>query len=729
MTMVKPGRINRLVISLIPLIVVAALLFPNSFSASQVPAQEGYQFYLPLLSITPRDVYHDYLNSLGGSDNLFRLSGQLVFLGRGHRLVILDVSVPNQPMLLTTVHLPAPPQFLVVRDGYGYLALGDAGLGVLDLRQPAQAYLLYRLPLAGFGRHVLLSDQAAFVSSDQALYVLDISQPASPRLLSSFPMYAEHAQIHNSLLLVTQFDRFSFYDIHDLGALVEVGHLETQQLSLLAVTANFIYVKSWMCGRLGCSYWIDIIDISDPSQPDWAGSYTTADTPSQMVIEGDTAYFIDGGYLIVARIQADGGLEKLGEYSMESGSATLWLVQDKIYASGYSSIEVIDVSNPAEVKQTGIYISPTYAFPFSQIGLPYIFSRASLIDGGREAVSLLAFDVSNPQQPALVSDTPYSSLNIQPVIKTNNVYLDGKRMYVTSHTGEYSAMFPVESIRIYDLQQPVFPVEVGEYLPGIPGQGMGVWFEGYYNSVQIRDAIGYIITMGNNLEIVDLSNPTTPLVLSTFFTTAKTVCLDGDYAYLVSSAYGGLNDYLHFLTLDISDPHQPTLLSDYLISTSPDIYDSAFDVSEGIAYFGFPGVLRLVDVRDPANPSEISVFPVDSEYAPALVQVEGDLAVIVVGDKVEIIDVSTPLAPALLAEMVVSAWTTSIQILDLYVLLTSMTGAYILDISQPAQPRVIVHYPGNATSIATQAGYPVYLARYLEGLEIFEFYPADWSGE
>jgi hypothetical protein len=156
MTMVKPGRINRLVISLIPLIVVAALLFPNSFSASQVPAQEGYQFYLPLLSITPRDVYHDYLNSLGGSDNLFHLSGQLVFLGRGHRLVILDVSVPSQPMLLTTVHLPAPPQFLVVRDGYGYLALGDAGLGVLDLRQPAQAYLLYRLPLAGFGRHVLL---------------------------------------------------------------------------------------------------------------------------------------------------------------------------------------------------------------------------------------------------------------------------------------------------------------------------------------------------------------------------------------------------------------------------------------------------------------------------------------------------------------------------------------------------------------------------------------------
>jgi hypothetical protein len=728
MTMVKPGRINRLVISLIPLIVVAALLFPNSFSASQVPAQEGYQFYLPLLSITPRDVYHDYLNSLGGSDNVFYLSGQLVFLGRGHRLVILDVSVPNQPMLLTTVHLPAPPQFLVVRDGYGYLALGDAGLGVLDLRQPAQAYLLSRLPLAGFGRHVLLSDQAAFVSSDQALSVLDISQPASPRLLSSIAMYAMHAQFYNSLLLVTQFDRLTFYDINDLEALVEVGHLETQQSSLLAVTANFIYVKSWMCGRLGCADWIEIVDISDPSQPDWAGSYDTAGTPSQMVIEGDTAYFIDGGYLIVARIQADGGLEKLGEYFLESGSATLWLVQDKIYASGYSSIEVLDVSNPAEVKQTGIYISPTYAFPFSQIGLPYIFSRASLIDGGREAVSLLAFDVSNPQQPALVSDTPYNNLNIQPIFYADQVYLDGKRMYVTSPTGDYSSFFPVESVRIFDLQQPVFPLEVGEYLPGIPGQGVGVWFEGRRDSFQIRDDIGYIMTMGKNLEIVDLSDPMAPVVLSTFEANAETVCLEGDHAYLLSSAYEYPDIYLHFLTLDIADPHQPTLLSDYLISTSPDIYDSAFDVSEGIAYFGLPGVLRLVDVRDPANPSEISVFPVDSEYAPALIQVEGGLAVIVVSQKVEIIDVSTPLSPALLAEMVVSEGATSIQILDPYVLLTSMSGAYILDISQPAQPRVIVHYPGYATSIATQAGYPVYLARY-EGLEIFEFYPPAWPGQ
>ena len=236
--MVKSGRINRLVISLIPLIVVAALLFPNSFGASQVPAQEGYQFYLPLLSFTPRDVYYDYLNSIGGSDNLFYLSGQLAFLGRGHQLVILDVSAPSHPVLLTSVNLPAPPEFLVVRDGYGFLALGNAGIGVLDLRQPAQAYLLYRLPLTGFSRHVLLSDQAAFVSSEQALYVLDISQPASPQMLSSIPMYAYGSQFHNTLLLVDQNGSFTFLDISNLSAIVEVGQYDGYWGSLLTVTTQ-----------------------------------------------------------------------------------------------------------------------------------------------------------------------------------------------------------------------------------------------------------------------------------------------------------------------------------------------------------------------------------------------------------------------------------------------------------------------------------------------------------
>jgi hypothetical protein len=41
----------------------------------------------------------------------------------------------------------------------------------------------------------------------------------------------------------------------------------------------------------------------------------------------------------------------------------------------------------------------------------------------------------------------------------------------------------------------------------------------------------------------------------------------------------------------------------------------------------------------------------------------------------------------------------------------------------------MVHYPGYATSIATQAGYPLYLTRYLEGLEIYRFYPPAWSGD
>jgi hypothetical protein len=722
------ARTGRMVRFLVLLIASTALLFPTGLSASPLSEQDDHQMYIPLVSHSPIDVYQQFLNGLGGQDNLFYVHGQLAFLGRGRQLVILDLAVPNHPNFLAKVQLPGEPTFLAVKDGFGYLALGDAGLGILDLRQPAHAYLINRIPLAGFSRHVMLADKAAFVSSDEALYVLDTSQPVAPRLLRSIPINAQSTQMHDSLLFVKGYSlSFAFYDISKLSAPVEVGHYDAPSSSVLAVTANYIYMKAWACGMHGCDDWIEIIDIRDPSQPVWSDSFHPLSETRNMLIEGDTAFITNAPYITTARIHPDGSLETLMNYMHGPADSILQMESNKLYVAGEESIEVIDVSNPGDVKAVGKYTSSSYVFGTSQTSLPYVYSRASQAGAmiGAAAVSLLSIDVSNPENPTLAGDSSFGSLNIQPALQADQVYLDGSRMYVTSPTGDYSGFFPVESIKIFDLQNPVFPVEVGEHLPGIPGQGVGVWFDGQsYDSVQIRDAIGYIITMGQDLEIVDLSNPEAPLVLSTFTTNnAKMVCLNGNYAYLVSSAYEYPNVILRFLTLDIADPRQPTLVSDYLISASPDIYRLAFDVSEGIAYLALPGILRLVDVSDPANPSELNVLPLDSEFAPSKIQVDGDLAVIGIENRMEIIDVSIPLSPSRLSVIEIGDWMDSLNRIGNNVYLSSGAGSSVLDITDPAQPRVVRHYPGYASSINTKPAYPIYLARYSSGLDIYKPYP------
>jgi len=727
-TMKKLGRISRIMMIFIPLFMVVVLLFPTGFTVSQIPEQDSHQVYLPLVPLAPQDIYSQFLNGLGGWDNLFYVEGQLAFLGRGHQLVILDVSAPNNPKFLTEIQLPAVPTYLTVKDGYGYLALGYGGFAVLDLRQPAQAYLLGRLPLDGFSRHVFLSDNVAFVSNDQALYVLDISQPAYPRQLSSIPMSANYSQLHDSLLLVVYDAGFAFFDISDLSALVKVGNYGNGQppYPLLSVGADHAYMLGIGCGMHGCDYSIDIVDISDPSQPTYTNFFDVGSIPT-MLIDGEIAYISDYTSIIVARINPDGTLEKLMDYPTEFYGSILALDNNKIYFGGEISFEILDVTDSLDIRLLGKYTSSSYAFESSQISLPFIYYRASLIGAEEDESHLLAFDVSAPEEPALVSEMPFSSLNIQTGFYSDQIYLDGNRMYMTAPMGQYSGWppFQIEGIKIFDLQQPSLPVELAEYVPGTPEQGVGIWFENLQDSVQIKDSIGYIMTMGKNLEIVDLSSPTAPLVLSSYPANARMVRLEGSHAYLTSEVNEDPNTSLHLLTLDVTDPRNPALQSDIVITTSWNSnYLPSFDVSDGIAYLALPGVLRLIDVSVPTNPSNLSALPIDSEFAPTNTEVEGDLALYTVENALEIIDVSMPLTPTRLSAFDAGGSMSSIQILDDYVYLSSKIGAYVLDVKHPDQPRVLQYYPGYATSMQSKLGYPVYIARVRDGLEIYKPYPS-----
>ena len=710
------------------LLAASMLLIPTGYTPNQDPEQDTQQIYLPLVQVAPPETYQQVLNTLGGSDGLFYVSGGLAFLGHGYQLVILDVSEPDYPTFLTEIQLPARLTSLIVQDSYGYLTLGDAGIAILDLGVPSQAYILSQLPLAGSSRHVLLSGNVAFVSGTQALYVLDISQPAHPYLLSSIPMFAYYSQFHDGLLLVVH-GGFTFFDISDLSAPVKVGSYEDVNMdSVSAIGPDHIFMTGVSgCGMHGCAYFISVIDVRDPARPVQSDYLDTQDTPS-ILIDGNDIYFTDLNQIIFARINSAGVLEKLAYHTPEVAFGFLRLERDKMYLGGYSSIEILDVRDPFDIEQVGKYTNPSYEFEASQISLPYIYYRARPIDAVDFSDRLLVLDVSDADEPELVSETPFSSLNVQPGFWASQIYLDGDRLYVTFPTGRYTVFFPIMGLKIFDLQQPIYPVLIADYLPGAPNN-TGVWFEDSRYSVEIKDAIGYIVTMGKDLEIVDLNNPTSPLVLSTVPAEAKMVRLDGSHAYLISEVFEEPIPSLHLLTLDVANPRQPTILSDYVISSTFETFNYSFDVSGGIAYLGLPGILRLVDVSNPASPSELSVLPIDSQLNPANIEVQGDLAIIGIENRMEIIDVSTPLTPTQLAVFDADDFITTIQILDHYVYLTSLAGAHILDISYPDQPRELQSYPGYATSMVSKKGYPVYVARLRDGVEIYPPYPPVIPGE
>ena len=100
--------LTRIPVLLIPLLAAGLLLYSTVQAATQVSDQETNTVYLPLVSLAPPDVYGQFLNSIGGKDNLFYIAGPLAFLGRGHQLVILDVA--RRQIRYTSAKCSCPPR-------------------------------------------------------------------------------------------------------------------------------------------------------------------------------------------------------------------------------------------------------------------------------------------------------------------------------------------------------------------------------------------------------------------------------------------------------------------------------------------------------------------------------------------------------------------------------------------------------------------------------------------
>ena len=186
------------------------------------------------------------------------------------------------------MQLPSAPTFITVKDTYAYLTLGDAGMAIIDIHQPAQAVPAQSSAVGGNQPLSSCSptDSSFYVSSSQAVYVVDISQPAYPRLLGSTSLNAGYAQFYGSLLLVDTERGFALVDASIPTAPIIVGVYEDDwTLGILAINGNFVYMKSFGCGMHGCDYSVDVIDISDPSNPVFATWLDTWSIPASIFFQ------------------------------------------------------------------------------------------------------------------------------------------------------------------------------------------------------------------------------------------------------------------------------------------------------------------------------------------------------------------------------------------------------------------------------------------------------------
>ncbi len=194
------------------------------------------------------------------------------------------------------------------------------------------------------------------------------------------------------------------------------------------------------------------------------------------------------------------------------------------------------------------------------------------------------------------------------------------------------------------------------------------------NDITVSGRYAYVANynLSPSLSIIDISNPSAPVLISTTSVTGRgdSVVVSGRYAYMASSHH----------------------------NSTPDPGDSAVDV---------------VDISNPYAPMQVSrvILGASSSSWPLGIAISGHYVYTANsdGNSISVIDVSNPLAPVQIATTSLEAGSSAIAISGRYAYVTNFDSSSIsvVDISNPATPSQIAttSVPTNPRSVAISGRY------------------------
>ena len=108
-------------------------------------------------------------------------AGDLLYMGSGARMRVIDISDPVSPTVVGEVWLPGVVEDLAVDEGYAVVALGDDGVRVVNVNVPTAPRVVGAVDTPGNALGIAVADGYVYVADDrEGLRVIDLSVPTSP---------------------------------------------------------------------------------------------------------------------------------------------------------------------------------------------------------------------------------------------------------------------------------------------------------------------------------------------------------------------------------------------------------------------------------------------------------------------------------------------------------------------------------------------------------------------
>jgi hypothetical protein len=392
-------------------------------------------------------------------------------------------------------------------------------------------------------------------------------------------------------------------------------------------------------------------------------------------------------------------------------------------ADWYDGLTVCDISDPSNPRAVGNVDTPGIAVSLDVSGNHVFLSDNSY---------LRVFDISDPTSPVECG----APLSFEGIDNPWDIEVAGNYAYI----GLFGALM------IADISDPCQPQKAALFPVGLPIVG-----------VDVVGSYAYVVdtwwTIGQNLHVIDVSNPANPVLTGTLpldfksFSGLRSVEVANGHAFVVngpalevvdvSDPYNPILDlsfnalldgtsihlsggkafigagYYGLQEIDLADPHAPRLLGSLDLPGNTDLFDYPQGYTENIAVpegsdYAYvangDGGLKVVDITRPINPKPVASLAVGQAADIAL---SGSLAYVPdFNFGLRIVDVSNPENPVSVSSLDTGGFCLGVFVKDGYAYLAEESGGLkIINVAEPANP----HLEGSYLNPAAGSGQKVFV--------------------
>lgn len=579
------------IITIIAVIVLAASLSAQQIEyvgstlwsgVSDIRVRDNYAYCSCVNGVMIFNISHDSTINfvsklyLGGNGNGIEISGNYAYIADGIcRLRILDISNPDNPILLGTCATGGSAVDIYVSGIYAYIADAVNGLIMIDISNPINPHILGIVSYNYYASKIVkVQNNIAYLNTSQRntgatiLRFIDVADPLNPITLGEynpgyFAQVSDIAVEGNYAFLVEDNNRLRILNISNPANPITIGSCQAYCGRDIYLSGSYAYI--------GCTNntGLRIVDISDPVNPMPIVRYSTGGDARHVIVDGNYVFLLSGldyydSSLKNINISNPLNPSLKSQYKLPSGINNMYISDTLAYLASTTGLKVSNIADPINPSvladhytglafNSDVCVSGNYAYltgfsngfmvlfvgnptnPHNIGGINNMGGTGRIFIRGNRAYlanSLAAqiIDITYPYHPVLLGSvaTPNNS---------KDIFSDSIFSYVATYD------YGLEIIKTIN---PEYPQFVGGC--PTPGNATGIF---------VQEDYAYIAADFAGLQIINISNPLEPILAGNFDTPGRAldVFVMGEYAYVA--------DYYSVEIINITDPTNPTFVTDF----------------------------------------------------------------------------------------------------------------------------------------------------------------------